>query len=305
MDSSRERSEDAPTPVLVNRRAGLGERDVAAELSAILNDLGVPAAVRAVEPSLLGEAVERHAREGAAVVGVAGGDGTLLTAAAALAGGEAALAPIPTGTLNHFARRLGLADLVSGARSLAGGRIASTPMGVMDDRLFLNTATFGLYADVVRRRERLRRRLTKWPAAGVAILTTLLRRREIEITLLVDGKCLRRRTLLVWVGVGWGSFPRVHQAPERRGGAELEVVILRPGTRFGLFALLMRSVLMLRGRDGPVDDPALEVLHGRHVLLHADRRIGVTLDGEPLRCEPPILVALQEDALRVLVPSCD
>mgnify|MGYP006186398131 CR=1 FL=1 len=51
----------------------------------------------------------------------------------------------------------------------------------MDDRVFLNTATFGVYAEVVRRRERLRPWLSKWPAAALALLLWLVRLRRLEV----------------------------------------------------------------------------------------------------------------------------
>ncbi|MDP9348847.1 MAG: hypothetical protein M3P24_06865, partial [Gemmatimonadota bacterium] len=169
--------------------------------------------------------------------------------------------------------------------------------------VFLNTATFGLYADVVRRRERLRRWLGKWPAAAVAFALRVVRMRRLEVVLDVDGKRLYRKTPLVWVGVGWGSFPRVHEAPEWRRSPDLEIVVLRPRGRFGVVGLLLRFVRHLLRGQRPVEDPALEVLHARQVLIRARRRIGVTLDGEVLRARSPVFVAVQDEALRVVTPA--
>jgi diacylglycerol kinase family enzyme len=290
-----------PVPVLVNARAGQAGEGALRSVIAALEEAGVNARVRAVDPARLAEEVERAARE-ADVVAVCGGDGTQLTAAEVLAGEAVALAPLPTGTLNHFARRLGLEDVPAAVAALAGGRSSCLPVGVVDDRIFLNTATFGLYADVVRRRERLRRWMGKWPAAAVALAIRVIRMRRLEVILEVEGKRLYRKTPLVWVGLGWGSFPRVHEAPERRRSPDLEIVVLRPRGRFGVVRLLARFARDLLWRQRPVEDPALEVFHARWVLIRARRRIGVTLDGEVLRAQSPVFVAVQDDALRVVTP---
>lgn len=290
-------------PVVVNGAAGLGRRDRVSEVEAALREAGVAARVEAVRPDDVGGRVRGMRDAGVPLVGVAGGDGTMLAAADVLAGSDTVLAPLPTGTLNHFARRLGLDDLSRGAEAIRDDESAQVPLGVVDDRLFMNTATFGFYADVVRRRESYRPRLGKWGAAGVAFTVTLARLRTMDVTLVVDGERLERRTALVWVGVGWGSFPLVHESPDRRRLPDLEIVVLRPGGVAATTRLIARLLLSLRRRDRPISDPALEIFHARQLLISAAHRIGVTLDGEVLRCTPPVLVGVQPDALRVVVPA--
>jgi diacylglycerol kinase family enzyme len=290
-------------PVLLNLGAGLGGSEAAgARITEALESAGVRAEIRALKPDDLLAALREAAESGAPTVGIAGGDGTLLAAAELLAGGSTALAPFPTGTLNHFSRRLGVADIEGAARALAAGHEGRVPVGLMDDRIFLNTATFGIYADVVRRRERWRPALRKWGAAAVSFLAAFVRMREVEVGIEVEGRYLHRRTPLVWVGVGWGSFPFVHEAPERRSSPDLEIVVVRPRGRLGTLALLLRLGVHLSGRNGPVEDPALEILHARHLLIRAHGKIGVTLDGEVLRTRGPIFVAVQDEALPVIVP---
>lgn len=290
-------------PVLVNSSAGLNRAGVVDRVAAALDDAGVLARLEVMQADELQARVAQLRAEGADVVAVAGGDGTLLGAAAELAGGPTTLAPLPTGTLNHFARRLGLHDLPTAVRAVREGTIGLVSLGVVDDRVFLNTATFGVYADMVRRRERFRKPFRKWPAAVVAFALTMIRVRAMDVTLLVDGSLHERKTSLVWVGLGWGSFPFVHQTPERRAKPDLEIVILKGTDPLKWMALLFRLGLRARSRARPVQDRALEVMHAQQLLIQADRRIGVTLDGEVLRCEPPIFIAVQQDALRVVTPA--
>jgi diacylglycerol kinase family enzyme len=291
-------------PILINVGAGLGGgADADERIRTALEEAGATGEVRAVEAARLTAALRDLADSGATIVGVAGGDGTLLAAAEALAGGETSLAPFPTGTLNHFSRRLGIADLATAAASLREARVARAPVGVMDDRIFLNTATFGIYADIVRRRERWRPYLRKWGAASVSFLRAFIRMPQVEVGLEVDGRYSWHRTPLVWVGIGWGSFPFVHDAPERRSSPDLEIVIMRPRGRLGTLALLLRLGIGLRDRSEPVEDSALEVLHARQFLIRAPGAIGVTLDGEVLRKRGPIFVGLEDAALPVIAPA--
>lgn len=303
MTGASESAAGATLLVLTNERAGLGGTGAADRVRQALLDAGVEAIVRPVSPDALYDSLRTAMDEGVDRVGISGGDGTILAAAGVLAGGETALGAIPSGTLNHFARRLGVGEIAEAAACLVGGRFDHAPVGVVDDHIFLNTATFGLYADVVRQRERLRRWLTKWPAAAIALTARLVRMQRLQVVLEVEGEQLVRHTPLVWVGVGWGSFPRVHLAPERRGTPDLEIVVLRPSGRFGVLGLSVRFFKHLFRGNRPVSDPALEVIHARNVLIHASHRMGVTLDGEVLRLRPPVFIGIVDDALRVLVPS--
>jgi diacylglycerol kinase family enzyme len=290
-------------PVLVNRKAGLGGADPTVPTAFAMRDAGVQAVVRPVAPERIAAEVAKIAARGEPMVAVAGGDGTQRAAAGALVGTGTALLPIPTGTLNHFARRVGLPDVAAAARVAADGRDVRLPTGVLDDQIFLNTATFGLYADVVQRRERIRRHIGKWGAAGIAFGRTLSSFRTFRITLNARGEEITRETPLLWVGLGWGSFPLVHESPDERRVPELEIVVLRPGGRLRALSLLLRFAVLLRDPARLRDDPDLEFLHARELVIHARRRIGVTLDGEAMRCDSPIVVAVQEEAVLVRTPA--
>jgi diacylglycerol kinase family enzyme len=289
-------------PVVVNCRAGPGMRVQADDVAGLLRDSGVACRVEGVEPDRLDDAVQAAIDGGARVVGVCGGDGTLLGAAQRLAGTGVALAAIPGGTLNHFARWLGIRSREDAAAAMAAGETRDVPVGILDDRVFLNTAVLGFYADAVRRRNRLRRWLTKWPAAVVGIAGTVMRMRTMTVEMVSDGRTLHRETPLVWVGMGSGSFPRPHEAPMEGAPPLLEVVVLRTRRRRDLLGLLARMPIRVLRRESPAADPALEMLRARRILVQGDRRIGVTMDGEVFRLTPPLFLAAQAGGLRVVVP---
>jgi diacylglycerol kinase family enzyme len=184
-----------------------------------------------------------------------------------------------------------------------GGETREVPAGVLDGDLFLNTATIGLYAEVVLRREKLRPFLMKWPAAIVAFATLLVRNRTVRVTLEVDGAELERETSLVWIGVGWGSFPRVHEATEQRSSPDLEIAIVRARTRLSKVVLMARLLLGLLHGKRPFATPGLEMFHARRLTIRTPhRRVGVTMDGEVSFRGSPLFIAMQDRGLRVRAP---
>jgi diacylglycerol kinase family enzyme len=106
------------------------------------------------------------ANDGADAVVVLGGDGTLNEAANGLAGTQTALAPLPGGSTNVFARTIGLPNdpiEATGALldGLAAGRIVDVGLGNVDGRYFLFHVGVGFDAAVVEQVER-RAQLKRW-----------------------------------------------------------------------------------------------------------------------------------------------
>lgn len=243
----------------------------------------------------------RAAERRDAIFCVAGGDGTLHGVANVLAGTSTALACVPVGTINNFARRLGIDSLESAAAALRVRTIMAVAIATVDEHIFLNTLTFGEYARVVRIRDRMRPVLGKWTAALLGFIATSLTLRRMRIELTLGEERLQRRTPFMWVGVGWGSFPRVDQALERRERPDLEVAIIRPGRTAGTIAFVLRAgVRVLRGNT-PVRDRHIEILHARSLAVGAAHRIDATIDGEAMRLQPPVHIAVKDAALNVLV----
>jgi diacylglycerol kinase family enzyme len=303
------KSAAGPIPVFLNATAGTAR----ATAAALHEQFGNSIAVTVVAPESLRDAVAGAAAAGEPVIGVAGGDGTLRTAAAVLVHTRSALLCIPTGTLNTFARRQGIPDIAAAAAALRERRIDVVAIGTVQDSLFLNTLTFGEYARIVRRRERYRRFVGKWPAALLATAGTLATLRGMIVRLDVQGETLFRHTPIVWVGLGWGSFPRLQEAHERRRRPDLEVVLMRSTTKRAAAATLFRLARAMMRERIPLRDPQLEVLHARALTLElaAPASAGVvpaapghvidaTADGEVLRASGSVEVGVLDAALRVI-----
>ena len=284
-------------PLLLNPHAGRSpDRE---KYERAFADAGVEIRVEEVPPDELRARLE--SMRGVERVAVAGGDGTMRTAAGALRGSSTVLVPIPGGHLNHFARRLGLDSPEAAAAAAAGGGVRVVPVGVVADggeHVFLNTAVVGAYPDVIRLRERIRRFVGIWPAATVAGLWVWARWPLYDLVIRADDKELRRRTSMIWIGTGPGSFPAPHEAPLPTSGEGLELVIL-PSDRRRHATRLFRALWASRHGRGP-ESVGLEVLRAPGVEIDSHHRIRLTMDAEPRMLAAPVRVTLQVDALRVV-----
>src|ERR1051325_8220251 len=137
------------------------------------------------------------------VLVAAGGDGTLSAVADVLRGTDTALGVIPVGTMNHFAKDLGIPlDAGEAAQVIGTGRCIRVDVGEVNGRAFINNASLGIYADMVRKRERQQRRLRRSKRSAMlwAALEVLGRSRLIDLRLEVDGRVQECRAPFVFVG---------------------------------------------------------------------------------------------------------
>ncbi len=206
---SRPASSEAPTlpdgdglVIVVNAGAGKASRgDVSAELRRAL-----PAA-RIVEPGEDDDLAQvmADAAEGARVFGVAGGDGSVNLAAATALRANLPLAVFPAGTLDHFARELGLDTIEDTIDAVQAGRAGAVDVGWVEGdpdqpsgAIFLNTASLGSYPELVTVREHLEEYLGKWPATIVGTVQVL--RHGIPLSIGIDGE--PRKVWLLFAGNG-------------------------------------------------------------------------------------------------------
>ncbi|WP_222262245.1 bifunctional phosphatase PAP2/diacylglycerol kinase family protein [Modestobacter marinus] len=224
--------------VAVNPRSGREDYDPAADIAELLPkaevlELSEEAGVR----ELLGEA----ARSGRArALGVAGGDGSVAAAAAVALEHGLPLAVVPAGTLNHFARDLGVATPPEAADAVVRGDAVRVDVAEVNGVPFLNTASIGSYPEMVRRRDRLSGRLGKWVALSVATAQVLRHGSPVELE--VEG-----RRISAWVlFIGNGRYVPRGLSPAWRPSLEdglLDVQYLRADLRFGRTRAVLATLL--------------------------------------------------------------
>lgn len=191
----------------------------AEETAAALQNVFPKAYIREISPDEdVAEEISRVAgRPGVVALGVWGGDGTVGTAAATAVEHSLPLLVLPGGTLNHFARDAGTPTLEAAVEAASRGEAARADLGLvaverglpdspeMLHLAMLNTASIGLYPNLVRRRELLQPALGKPVAGVVAMFRTFAA--GTPTTLVVDG--VRHKLWILYVGRG-RYYPRDH-----------------------------------------------------------------------------------------------
>jgi diacylglycerol kinase family enzyme len=295
----------ARIPVLLNRGGGALSADptLADRARHSLKAAGLDAKVELIDGGDCEVRSRAVAERGDPLLIVGGGDGTISAAASALVGTGTKLGILPLGTLNHFARDLGIpADLDEAARLIASGKERRVDVGEMNGRLFINNSAIGLYPLMVIDRDRQQEKLgrSKRLALVVASLRTLMRFNHHRLTLTVnDDRTGRVDTPLLFVG---NNDYRIDMgAPgqrERIDQGELCVLVMRKKTRRGFLAASLRAFI---GRSRRDDMVRLEGVERLRVAVPRTRLV-VSLDGEVVSGEPPLDYRIRKKALRVIAP---
>jgi diacylglycerol kinase family enzyme len=210
---------------------------------------------------------------------------------------------LPLGTLNHFAKDLGIPlDLDDAVRNLAEGVPRQIDVGEVNGRIFLNNSSLGLYPDIVRDREQQQRRLGrgKWPAAMWATLAALRRYPFLSLRLTVKGETLARRSPFVFIGNNRYTMQGL-SIGERDclDDGLLSLYVAQKPTRLGL---LRFAIDALRGKLGSERD--FDVLEAEGFEIDTrHHRVRVATDGEVTVMNPPLRYRVRPGALTVLVPG--
>jgi len=155
--------------LIVNCSAGTASSALAESLGASLPEAEI--IVATADDDMDG--LFRKAAARARILGVAGGDGTIRLAAGIAVDAGLPLLVVPAGTFNHFAADLGVESAQDALAALSRGDSVLVDVGTADSAAFLNTASTGVYVDLVQARRRIEPALGKWPAVLIALVHVL------------------------------------------------------------------------------------------------------------------------------------
>ena len=275
--------------ILVNPASGPDD-DTASELGEVFSDHEV----REVDPAEIGAVAQQARADGAAFVGVAGGDGTMRGAATALCGGQTPLLPIPGGTRNHFSRALGIATVDAAAAALEGASVTGVDIGSVNGEVFVNNASIGVYPRIVRTRRTLEHRFPKRVATMVAAWPQIRSLSRLPVRL--EGAADVAAAWMVFVGNGrYGT--NVFQAAEREDLTE-GVLDLRICHADAPLSRLRAAGALLAGR---IDrSPMVSRSIAPRFVLECTGTVDLALDGEVMRMESPLRFEARPAALPVI-----
>ncbi|KJS00531.1 MAG: hypothetical protein VR65_11895 [Desulfobulbaceae bacterium BRH_c16a] len=283
-------------PLYFNPESGSSEE----ALEQIRNDARIK--LEPVSPENMAAIIQKAVKQGTERVLVSGGDGTISLAASHLAGKNTELAVIPSGTLNHFAQRTGIPTQVAEALDVAlYSKARPVDVGYVNDRLFINTSAVGAYPVFVRSRKYLQNRMNYYPATIIAGIRRLFKFRLVRMSL--AGKQLQ--TPLVFIGVGERELRLPHLGQVKIQG-EKGLHLIAVDCRSGREAVQLIVRALFSGIDPLLSERRIENQLVDGIELHfrrRRRRVHVTLDGELVRLQAPLVYRFAPGEIMVAIPE--
>jgi diacylglycerol kinase family enzyme len=267
-------------------------------------DLAGEARRRGIEPILLEpgddllELAESAIARGAEVIGMAGGDGSQALVATVAARRDISHVCIPAGTRNHFALDLGLDrdDVVGALDAFTDGVERFIDLARVNDRVFVNNASLGVYAKVVQSEAYRDAKLGTWTDMLPDLLGPNAEALDLQFTTPDGTHCADAPLVLV----SNNPYELTHLSGagtrERIDTGLLGIVAARVrGTDVSKLV-----ALELIGQAGRY--PGLLSWSAPEFEVRSGGAVEVGLDGEALVMDPPLHFASMPGALRVRLP---
>ena len=290
--------------VILNAAAGAvaARPQIDAELRDLFRAAGRDAEIITLRPGQDPTEAARAASARAGIVAAGGGDGTVSSVAAGIIDSPAALGVLPLGTLNHFAKALQIPlQIPEAVAVIAAGQIGQLDVGKVNDRVFINNCSLGVYPDILEEREALRRAgHWKWPAMAVATLRVIRRYRGMTVNIDTDGKVRSWRTPFVFVGNNEYGIDGFRIGARTRLDEGKVFVYVSPRTRArDLPALLVQALAGRASQSGK-----FEIIPASEGTIHVGRagRSRVAIDGEVVTLRMPLSYRSCPGSLRVVLP---
>jgi YegS/Rv2252/BmrU family lipid kinase len=245
------------------------------------------------------EAVE----QGIDVVVAVGGDGTINEIIQELAGSETALGVIPGGTVNVWAREVGIPQEIAATRAiLVNGQTRRIDLGRVNDRYFLLMMGIGMDGEITYAVE-------KKPAKRLGVLGYLLIGTwhvlgypAFRTTLEIDDRIIKTTALQIVIGntqLYAGAIRYTWQAKCDDG--LLDICIVRKQSMAGRLVTALNLLLHRKQQRQHVQYET-----GQSIKIHTRYPVAIQIDGDPLghteRSQTPTQITVEPGSLKVIVP---
>ena len=250
------------------------------------------------DPAKLKVHVCEAVADGAPMVIVGGGDGSLSSSVDHLVGHDTVFALLPLGTANSFARTLGIPlDLDGAINVIATGKRRRIDLGMIDDDYYANCATLGLAPLIAETVPHGLKRILGRPGYLAWAAYQMTRFKPFRLTIGEGDSAETLDALEVRVANGnyHGGSELVDSATVDSGEIVVQVVTGR--ARSWLAWSWIASVLRLDARKGTMRE-----FHGKSIRIATDRPMPVSIDGE-LLAETPFTARIAKAVIEVAVPA--
>jgi len=236
------------------------------------------------------------------VIVAAGGDGTLNAVAAKLMETEIPMGILPLGTFNYVARLLNIPlDLLKAAEVIATGKMHEVHVAQINDHIYLNNASLGLYPLFIQKRELYNQRFGRFALnAYTSGLDVLIRdRKELKLEVEVDGKKYPVKTPLIFFGNNQLQLAEMNlRIAESAEKGKVAGLVVAKSDKRTLFKILWQLI------KGNLDKaPDVYSFSADEVKIYSKRKkLTVALDGEIVEIQPPLKISVRKNALKIMVP---
>jgi diacylglycerol kinase family enzyme len=293
---------------ILNDQAGTAARDDSVTEESLRDAFaaaGFTAEIQLLPPDQIDSALQSAIARRPDALFVGGGDGTVSATARLLVETGIPLGVLPLGTLNHFAKDLGLpTDWREAIASLQHARIRSVDVAEVNGHIFINNCSVGAYADAVRHREALRDQHDhgKWLAMAIASFRVFRRLKRIRFLLRSDdGEFPLRSPFLVVANNRYDGNILSQSLRERLDEGRLWIYSTRARHHFAVLRMMWQA---LRHELTAADDLDTHSTIEARVELPA-LAMDVAVDGEILSLKSPLHFRIRPGALNVLAPPTE
>jgi len=231
---------------------------------------------------------------------VAGGDGSILTAAKAAITAEKPLMVIPMGTMNVFAKSLGIPDGDAAATALVNGDVKKLDIGIVNGQMFLNCVAIGPFADLTRAREQLRgsSELSQWASILAESWKTVFEPQPYRYHIKRPGTRWRNALALIVSNNPFSGDPFTFFHRDSLATGRLGCYVVRHRSFARTLLHLALTYMGFESRD-----PALSVGESERLEVELDQStIEGLVDGEVMTLKSPLRFEIRRQALQVVVP---
>ncbi len=293
-----------------NAKSGWAAADKqAAEVREVLTAIDPePQFYRVDEGRKITDLARERIEAGSGIIIAAGGDGTMNAVASALLHQTSAMGVIPAGTLNHFARDLGIGlDPVEAARQFIDGREVVVDVGEVNGRIFINNSVLGVYPVYRVVRRALESRSLGSAALGrfFAVLGGILRVfwRLPHLRLRLETETAVRDVGSPFILIANNEHELEKGRIGKRGAMDqghLWVYVMRRCSRWAILRYFFRYVAGRFTRREMFEEFKVKKVR---IETGSGKRLGVGVDGEIVPMHSPLEYRSLPGALRVIVPN--
>lgn len=295
--------------LLANSRSGKGQGSALAEIAKTLcSEMGADLTVYDIQSP---EHLTDHAKKAVSIaqnspqhiVVAAGGDGTIRSVAAEVAGTQAKMAVVACGTFNFFARTHSIPENQTEALRLAiAGACKPIRLGEINGHIFLINASLGLYAKSIQAREQTTKKFGRKQLVVIfsTIRSLLQRHRLLHVRLKNDEFKSEIKTPMIFIGNNALQLRNLSLSVANGFKHDLlAVVMLKPVRGWEMLRVIFRGIFKTLENEERLDQFSTDNL----VITTKRSPQMVALDGETFYINSPLTVKALPDALNLIVPK--